>query len=175
MANLGFHAVYRIANAEADVACERAFLPEEPGAEPRTVESGRPLRDLDVVAFSLSFEDDYVNVLDVLRRSGIPLRSADRDARHPLVVAGGIAVQINPEPLAPFFDLFLVGEGEELLPSFFRAMRRPEARGPRPEALRALSQVPGAYVPSLYDVAYADTREAGGRWVTRLEPREGVP
>jgi len=175
MANLGFHAVYRIANAEADVACERAFLPEEPGVEPRTVESGRLLRDLDVVAFSLSFEDDYVNVLDVLRRSGIPLRSADRDARHPLVVAGGIAVQINPEPLAPFFDLFLVGEGEELLPSFFRAMRRPEARGPRPEALRALSQVPGAYVPSLYDVAYADTREAGGRWVTRFEPREGAP
>ncbi|MGA8892416.1 MAG: radical SAM protein [Anaeromyxobacteraceae bacterium] len=175
MANLGFHAVYRIANAEADVACERAFLPEEPGVEPRTVESGRALRELDVVAFSLSFEDDYVNVLDVLRRSGIPLRSADRDGRHPLVVAGGIAVQINPEPLAPFFDLFLVGEGEELLPSFFRAMRRPEARGARPEALRALSQLPGAYVPSLYDVAYADTRDPGGRWVTRFEPREGAP
>jgi radical SAM superfamily enzyme YgiQ (UPF0313 family) len=139
------------------------------------VESGRALRDLDVVAFSLSFEDDYVNVLDVLRRSGIPLRSADRDGRHPLVVAGGIAVQINPEPLAPFFDLFLVGEGEELLPSFFRALRRPEARGTRPEALRALSQVPGAYVPSLYDVAYADTRDAGGRWVTRFEPRDGAP
>src|SRR5512137_420117 len=86
MANLGFHAVYRLANAEADVLCERAFLPEEPGEQPRTVESGRPLRDFDVIAFSLSFEDDYVNVLDVLRRAGIPLRAADRDGRFPLVV-----------------------------------------------------------------------------------------
>jgi radical SAM superfamily enzyme YgiQ (UPF0313 family) len=173
MANLGFHAVYRIANAEADVLCERAFLPEDPGQEPRTVESGRPLRDFEVVAFSLSFEDDYVNVLDVLRRSGIPLRAADRDERFPLVVAGGIAVQINPEPMAPFFDLFLVGEGEELLPSFFAALRRLPAREPRADALRALAQVPGAYVPSLYDVEYADTR-AGAGWVTRFEPREGA-
>jgi radical SAM superfamily enzyme YgiQ (UPF0313 family) len=175
MANLGFHAVYRIANAEADVLCERAFLPEEPGEEPRTVESGRPLRDFEVVAFSLSFEDDYVNVLDVLRRSGIPLRARDRDERHPLVMAGGIAVQINPEPVAPFFDLFLVGEGEELLPAFFAALRRLPASQPRADVLRAMAQVPGTYVPSLYDVEYADTREAGGRWVTRFEPREGAP
>ena len=174
MANLGFHAVYRIANAESDVLCERAFLPEEPGQEPRTVESGRPLRDFDVVAFSLSFEDDYVHVLDVLRRAGIPLRTADRDERHPLVVAGGIAVQINPEPMAPFFDLFLVGEGEELLPSFFAAMRRPEVRAGRAAALRSLARLPGSYVPSMYDVAYADTRDAGGQWVTRFEPREGA-
>jgi radical SAM superfamily enzyme YgiQ (UPF0313 family) len=174
MANLGFHAVYRIANAESDVLCERAFLPEEPGVEPRTVESGRPLRDFDVVAFSLSFEDDYVNVLDVLRRSGIPLRAADRDERFPLVVGGGIAVQINPEPLAPFFDLFLVGEGEELLPSFLGAMRRPEARAGRAASLRALSRLPGGYVPSLYEVLYADTRDPGGQWVTRFEPREGA-
>ena len=148
MANLGFHAVYRIANDENDVLCERAFLPEEPGEEPRTVESGRPLRDFDVVAFSLSFEDDYVNVLDVLRRAGIPLRAADRDERYPLVVAGGIAVQINPEPLAPFFDLFLVGEGEELLPSFFarhapargagRARRGAAGAGPPARGLRTL-------------------------------------
>jgi radical SAM superfamily enzyme YgiQ (UPF0313 family) len=174
LANLGFHAVYRIANAEGDVLCERAFLPEEPGVEPRTVESGRPLRDFDVVAFSLSFEDDYVNVLDVLRRSGIPLRAAHRDERFPLVVGGGIAVQINPEPLAPFFDLFLVGEGEELLPSFFGAMRRPEARAGRAASLRALSRLPGGYVPSLYEVAYADTRDPGGQWVTRFEPTEGA-
>ena len=175
MANLGFHAVYRIANAEPDVLCERAFLPEEPGEEPRTVESGRPLRDFEVVAFSLSFEDDYVNVLDILRRSGIPLRASDRDERFPLVVAGGIAVQINPEPVAPFFDLFLVGEGEELLPCFFAALRHLPARQPRAGVLRAMAQVPGAYVPSLYDVDYADTRQAAGGWVTAFEPRDGAP
>jgi len=175
MANLGFHAVYRIANAESDVLCERAFLPEEPGEEPRTVESGRPLRDFEVVAFSLSFEDDYVNVLDILRRSGIPLRARDRDERFPLVLAGGIAVQINPEPVAPFFDLFLVGEGEELLPSFLAALRRLPARQPRADVLRAMARVPGTYVPSLYEVDYASTREAGGRWVTRFEPKDGAP
>lgn len=175
MANLGFHAVYRIANAEADVLCERAFLPEDPGEEPRTVESGRPLRDFEVVAFSLSFEDDYVNVLDILRRSGIPLRAGDRDERFPLVVAGGIAVQINPEPVAPFFDLFLVGEGEELLPSFFAALRKLPARQPRAGVLRVMARVPGTYAPSLYEVDYADTREAGGRWVTRFEPLDGAP
>jgi len=175
MANLGFHAVYRIANAESDVLCERAFLPEEAGEEPRTVESGRPLRDFEVVAFSLSFEDDYVNVLDILRRSGIPLRAQDRDERFPLVVAGGIAVQINPEPVAPFFDFFLVGEGEELLPSFFAALRALPVRQPRTDVLRAMARVPGTYVPSLYEVDYADTREAGGRWVTRFEPKDGAP
>ena len=174
MANLGLHAVYGIANAEADVLCERVFLPEDPGAEPRSIESGRPLRDFDVVAFTLSFEDDYVNVLDVLRRSGFPLRAADRDERFPLVVGGGIAVGINPEPVAPFFDLFLVGEAEVLLPPFFASLRRMHPRGPRAELLRALAPEPGAYVPSLYDVEYADTR-AGAGWVTRFAPRDGAP
>lgn len=174
MANLGLHAVYRLANAEADILCERVFLPEDPGAEPRSVESGRSLRDFDVVAFTLSFEDDYVNVLDLLRRAGIPLRTVDRDDRFPLVVGGGIAVQINPEPLAPFFDLFLVGEAEELLPPFFRVMRGPEVRAGRAAALRALCQLPGGYVPSLYDVAYGDTRDPAAGWVTRFEPRDGA-
>ena len=86
MANLGLHAVYRLLNADPASLCERAFLPEDGGA-PRTVESGRPLSAFEVVAFSLSFEDDYANVLSILERAGLPLRSADRDARHPLVVA----------------------------------------------------------------------------------------
>ncbi len=174
MANLGLHAVYRIANAEPDVLCERAFLPDAPGEPVRTVESGRGLRDFDVVAFSLSFEDDYIHVLELLERAGLPLRAALRGGEFPLVVAGGIAVQINPEPVAPFFDLFLVGEGEELLPPFLRAMRQVEGRG-RAEALAELARLPGSYVPSLYRVEYADTRAAGGEWVTRFEPLPGAP
>src|SRR5512139_2650740 len=93
MANLGLHAVYRLLNDDARTLCERAFLPDEPGAEPCTLESGRPLRDFDVVAFSLSFEEDYGHVLELLERARLPLRSADRGEGHPLVVAGGIAVQ----------------------------------------------------------------------------------
>ena len=174
MANLGLHAVYRLANAGADVLCERAFLPEEGGAV-RTVESGKRLREFDVVAFSLSFEDDYVHVLEILDAAGMPLRSADRDEGFPLVVAGGIAVQINPEPLAPFFDLFLVGEGEELLPPFFGALRELAPGAPRREVLGRLSRLPGGYAPALYRVEYADTRAGGGEWVTLFRPLDGAP
>lgn len=175
MANLGFHAVYRLFNADPGVACERAFLPED-GGEPRTVESGRPLRDFDAIAFSLSFEDDDVHVLELLDRAGLPLRSADRDERHPLVLGGGIAVQINPEPLAPFFDAFLVGEGEELVGPFLALARAArEERPARAELLRRLARLPGGYVPGLYDVEYSDTREPRGAWVTRFAPREGAP
>jgi radical SAM superfamily enzyme YgiQ (UPF0313 family) len=175
MANLGLHAVYRILNADPGALCERAFLPED-GGEPRTVESGRPLRSFDVVAFSLSFEEDYPNVLAVLARSGLPARSAARDERHPLVVAGGIAVQINPEPVAPFFDALLVGEGEVLVPPFLSFARA--ALGGRPERaalLRELARTRGTYVPALYDVEYSDTRRPDGRWVTRFAPRDGAP
>jgi radical SAM superfamily enzyme YgiQ (UPF0313 family) len=174
MANLGLHAVYRILNADPRALCERVFLPED-GGEPRSVESGRPLRDFDAIAFSLSFEEDDGNVLRLLDRAGLPLRAADRDERHPLVVGGGIAVQINPEPLAPFFDAFLVGEAEELAAPFLDLLHDLAGRGlARAEQLAALARLPGGYVPSLYDVTYADTR-AGGGWVTRFEPRGGAP
>jgi radical SAM superfamily enzyme YgiQ (UPF0313 family) len=175
MANLGLHAVYRLFNDDPGVLCERAFLPDGNG-EPRTIESDRPLRDFDVVAFSLSFEEDYGHVLELLDRSGIPLRSEERGGRIPLVLAGGIAVQINPEPMAPFFDLFLVGEGEELVPAFVaRLLTLAEQGLERQALLAALAPLPGTYVPSLYDVAYADTRASGGQWVTRFEPRPGAP
>ena len=175
MANLGVHAVYRLLNADPAVRCERAFLPED-GGEPRTVESGAPLRSFEVVAFSLSFEDDHPNVLRILAGAGLPLRAAARDARSPLVVAGGIAVQINPEPIAPFLDAVLVGEAEVLAGPFLAAVRAArDAGADRPELLRALARLPGGYVPALVDVEYADTRAPGGRWVVSRRPREGVP
>jgi radical SAM superfamily enzyme YgiQ (UPF0313 family) len=175
MANLGVHAVYRLLNADPATRCERAFLPED-GGPPRTLESGAPLSAFDVVAFSISFEDDLPAVLAILAGAGLPLRAAARDARHPLVVAGGIAVQINPEPISPFLDAVLVGEGEVLVPPFLETLRAAgEGGASRAELLRALARVRGVYVPGLYDVAYADTRAAGGAWVTRHAPREGAP
>ena len=174
MANLGVHAVYRLVNASPHALCERAFL-DGGGGEPVGLESGRPLREFDAVAFSLSFEDDYPNVLAILARAGLPLRSADRGAGHPLVLAGGIAAQINPEPIAPFVDAFLVGEAEALLPPFLDLARGAVGGASRGELLRAVSRLPGGYVPSLYDVDYAPTSAPGGRWVTRLEPRDGAP
>ncbi len=176
MANLGFHAAYRLLNAHPRALCERAFLPDVPGDRPSTLESGRPLSDFDVVAFSLSFEEDYPHILRILDRAGLPLRSSSRGPEHPLVLGGGIAVQINPEPVAPFFDLFLVGEGEELCAPFVERLLSVGARGLEREGLLAgLAGLPGAYVPSLYDVEYAPTDAAGGAWVTRFEPRLGAP
>jgi radical SAM superfamily enzyme YgiQ (UPF0313 family) len=176
MANLGLHAVYRLLNDHPRALCERFFLPEDPGAAPAALESGRALRDFDVVAFSLSFEDDYLHVLEILDRAGLPLRASQRDGRFPLVIAGGIAVQINPEPVAPFFDLFLIGEGEELCTPFLdRAIELGGAATDRRAALESLAQLPGAYVPSLYDVAYADTAAPEGAWVTRFAPQAGAP
>jgi radical SAM superfamily enzyme YgiQ (UPF0313 family) len=176
MANLGLHAVYRIVNDHPGALCERAFLPDDPAERISTLESGRPLSDFEVVAFSLSFEEDYGHVLEILSAAGFPLRAAERDARWPLLVAGGIAVQMNPEPVAPFFDLFLVGEGEELLPSFLDSLGQLAGRRlERGEVLTSLALLPGSYVPSLYQVGYADTRASGGEWVTRFEPREGAP
>jgi len=175
MANLGLHAVYRLFNLHPGTACERAFLPED-GSSPRTVESNRPLAAFDVLAFSLSFEDDYANVLAVLEGAGLPLRAAARNERHPLVVGGGVAVQMNPEPLAPFFDAFLVGEGEVLVEPFLALLGRAAREEPdRGQLLAALAGLPGSYVPSLYDVEYADTRDPQGTWVTRFAPRPGAP
>src|SRR5947207_15908951 len=118
MGNLGFQAVLRLLALDPRVTCERAFLPDGPRAGwPRTlrsVEHDRPVRDFDVVAFSISFEVDYVHVLDCLALAGIPLWRNDRTA-GPLVVAGGPATFLNPEPLAEFVDLFLIGEAEEML------------------------------------------------------------
>ena len=172
MANLGFHAVYRLFNQDPATRCERVFLPED-GSAPRSVESGTPLGQFDVVAFSLSFEDDFIHLLELLDRAGLPLRAADRDQRHPLVLAGGIAMQINPEPVAPFLDAVLIGEGEELVPPFLSWLRTQSGR-PRAELLRELARLPGAYVPGLYQVDYADTRAAAG-WVTRFQPLQGAP
>ena len=176
MANLGLHAVYRLLNDHPRALCERAFLPDEAAEIPCTLESGRPLGDFDVVAFSLSFEEDYLHVLEILDRAGLPLRAAERRAGQPLVVAGGIAVQINPEPVAPFFDLFLVGEGEELCGPFLDGLLDAASRAMDRHGLLAdLAQLPGAYVPSLYDVAYSDTAAPGDAWVTRFAPRAGAP
>jgi radical SAM superfamily enzyme YgiQ (UPF0313 family) len=175
MANLGLHAVYRLLNDDPRTACERVFLPED-GGVPRSIESDRALAEFDVVAFSLSFGEDAIHVLEILDRSGLPLRAGARDGTHPLVVGGGIAVQINPEPVAPFFDAFLVGEGEVLVGPFLALLHAAVADGtPRDALLRAISALPGGYVPALYDVSYSDTRAPGGAWVTRFVPRDGAP
>ncbi len=134
MANLGFQTIYRLLNEREDVVCERVFL--NSGTPGRTFESDTPLGEMDVIAFSISFELDYPNVLRVLRAAGITPYAADR--RGPLVIAGGATMSYNPEPLAPFLDAVLVGEAEEALGPLFDAL----LAGRSPEGL------PGVYVPA---------------------------
>ncbi len=127
MANLGFQAVFHIFESDPSVAADRAFMPDaderenfrEGGERLVSFERGRPLSDFDILAFSISFETDYLNVLSVLRMAGIPARRVDRAGRNfPLIIAGGSAIFLNPEPIADFIDLFLIGEGEEMVPEF---------------------------------------------------------
>ena len=159
MSNLGFQTVYRLFNESDDVVCERVFLPPKQelqealraGVRLATLESQLPVADVDVLAFSVSFEWDYTNVLTMLRLAGVPLRADERDDRHPLVVLGGAISFLNPEPLAPFVDLVCVGEGEVLVPDLVKAIGE---GGGHAAILRRLVGRPGMYVPALVEILY---------------------
>ncbi len=149
MSNLGVHAVYRLLNGYRGVVCERAFWERENRDDKSpalSLESQRPLSDFAVLAFSVSYELDYFNVVQILKAAGIPLYAADRDERHPLVIAGGPCITVNPLPLAPFFDALCIGEAEPLLPAVLPVLSG-GIGGKRPELLKALNQLPGIYVP----------------------------
>jgi radical SAM family uncharacterized protein len=164
MSNLGFQSVYGALNRIEEVVCERVFYPEpdelnslrqSPG-KLLSVESQRPVRDFDLFVFSIPFENDYTNAVEMLGLAGIPARAGNRTSDDPLVAAGGVAVFLNPEPLAPFLDFLFIGEAEALLPDFWAFWKRNEqSRPPRREYLKALAgEVAGVYVPSLYEVSY---------------------
>lgn len=155
MSSLGFQTVYHLLNNIEDVACERSFLPDEnssPGAGITTIESGRPISDFDIIAFSISFENDYPNILTILDKADIPLHSNDRGTPHPLVIAGGVACFLNPEPISSFIDCFLIGEAELMLPQFIGCF---DANTSRRSLLKNIvHKVPGTYVPAFYETTY---------------------
>ena len=159
MSSLGYQTVYHLANQVDTVACERVFLPDPKSRdrEIKSQETGLRLNQFDLILFSISFENDFFNLVRILTDAGIPLRSSKRNHNHhPLVVAGGVACFLNPEPLAPFMDLFLLGEAEPFLADFFKLF----ADTDRATLLQTVeSELPGAYVPA--------TREP------ILYPREG--
>lgn len=159
MSNLGFQGVYTLLNERADVVCERAFLPdpedldefERTGTELFSLESKRPLGRFDMVAFSVSFENDYTNIIKVLRLANIPLEASARTPHHPLLLLGGVCAFSNPEPLASFFDLCFVGEAEEMLHEFLEAYKAADSKE---GALNNAMAVEGVYIPGLYEVRY---------------------
>ena len=160
MSNLGVQTVHHLFNLEDGVSCERVFLP--PKQELRamllsrtplvTLDTQTPVSDFDVLAFTVSFEWDYVNILTMMRLAGMPVYASERTDRHPLVVLGGAVTFLNPEPLAPFVDVVTAGEGEALIPPLVSAVSATDRRS----ALRRLATLPGFYVPTLYRVSYDD-------------------
>jgi radical SAM superfamily enzyme YgiQ (UPF0313 family) len=174
MSNLGFQTVYRLFNQRDDVVCERVFLPPKQalqdlvarGSRLVTLESQTPLADMDVLAFSISFEWDYTNVVTLLRLAGLPIYAAERSTQHPLVVIGGAVTFVNPEPLALFADVVAAGEGESLIPDLVDAAG---SAGSRTDLLRTLATRRGFYIPSFYDPQYTDQ----GR-LASMDPIEGT-
>ncbi len=168
MGNLGFQTVYELLDATEGVVCERAFLPEEEDGRGltrgalRSLESGRRVVEYDVLALSISFETDYLNVPRLFDLAGLAARAAERDAAAPLVIAGGPAIFLNPEPIADFIDLFLVGEAEEMLPELLALLARHPPRVTERAGLleQVAAHIAGAYVPSHSTIAFdgASTR-----------------
>jgi radical SAM superfamily enzyme YgiQ (UPF0313 family) len=178
MANLGFLTVYGLLNRHADVVCERFFFPDaeerkegtRTGLRPVSLESQKPLDSFEIIAFSLSYENDYTNVAALLRLAGIPADRRRRGRDSPLLIAGGPASFLNPEPMAGIIDLFVLGEAEEVLDEVLDQYRTRRGADGREAFLREAPAVEGVYVPALYEPAY----EEDGT-LRAFEPREGAP
>ena len=157
MSNLGFQTILAAARRAGPFDVERLFLPEEEDGPLRTWESGRPAGGAPVLAFSISFENDYVHFLRMLLAARIPLDRRERMDHHPIVVVGGAVTFLNPEPLRPFADLFLLGEGEESVGEYLR-LRLDDLGKTREAHLERAAALPGAYVPLLHEKAAAIER-----------------
>ena len=178
MSNLGVRILYGLMNEQEGVWCERVFAPwgdmeaemRREGLSLYGLESGDPISGFDVIGFSLGYELAYTNVLNMLDLAGLPLRTADRGEESPLIIAGGTCAY-NSEPLAPFIDIFCLGEGEDVLLELLELYRRARNEGwRRRELLVAAARIPGLYVPSLYEVTYGEDGV-----VTAVTPTEGAP
>ena len=179
MSNLGMMLLYNMFNKRPDVWCERVYSPwldldklmREQNIPLFALESQDPVRDFDFLCITLGYEMCYTNVLQTLDLSQIPLKAADRDESCPIVIGGG-ACAYNPEPLAAFFDLFYIGEGETVYDALFDAYKaNKEAGGSREEFLMKAAQIPGIYFPAFYDVTYKEN----GTIASFAPNRPGVP
>ena len=158
MSYMGLQILYNILNKNDDIYCERVFAPamdmeelmRKQGRELFTLETFTPVKELDILGFTLQYELSYTNVLNMLQLGNIPLKSCDRGEEHPVIIAGGPCAY-NPEPLADFIDVFLIGDGEELLEQVCLAKMDTSSKE---EFLKKISAYDGVYVPSFYDVEY---------------------
>lgn len=179
MSHLGLKILYHLLNQEDDVLAERVYAPwpdmeealQRRGVPLFSLESSRPLKDFDLIGFTLQYELSFTTILNMLDLAGLAVFAADRQEDDPLVISGGPCA-FNPEPLAPFIDLFVIGEAEEILPRLAAEYRRLRASAElsKAELLRALAELPGVYVPALYEPVY----DADGK-LSRWEVRDQAP
>ncbi|MHB1455406.1 MAG: radical SAM protein, partial [Armatimonadota bacterium] len=174
MSSLGFQTIYRILNNRDDTVCERVFLPDdhtEESASLVTMESQTSVRNFDLLAFSLSFEMDYPNIIRMMNLAGIePSAKIRKNLKNqPIVIAGGPAVTFNPEPLADFFDTIVIGEAEGVLDEIVDVLHR-DGSGDHDQILMELAKIDGVYVPSFYTPHYTDDGT-----ISHMEVREGIP
>jgi radical SAM superfamily enzyme YgiQ (UPF0313 family) len=177
MSGLGLHVIYDLLNRREDASCERAFVPEPQFLQQlrnsRTAlfsfETQTPLNQFDILGFSVSFESDYINIPTALEMANLNPLAVERSDSDPLVIAGGINISYNPEPIADFVDVFVVGEAEFLIHQLMDIFREWKAsRASKAELLRELAAVPGMYAPSFYKVDY--TAEGGVKEFQNLPP-----
>lgn len=179
MSNLGLQIIYQQINGRGDTACERLFLPDRK-TEPEyirtntplmTIETQRPLYEFPLIGFSLTFEMDYFNFLQILSLGKVPLLAAERDENDPFIIVGGPCATFNPEPLADFIDLSIIGEGEEIIHEILDTYYQGREQGlSRREILFNLAQLEGVYVPAFYKVDY----KADGT-IKEITADEGIP
>ena len=178
MSHLGMKILYSIANDHDDIWCERVFAPwHDMEAEMRKhniplygLESGDPIKDFDLIGFTLMYELSYSNVLNMLDLAGLPVKAADRHSLTPIVVGGGPCA-CNPEPMAEFFDIFSLGEGEEMYEPLFELLKECKKKGStKEEFLRLAAKLDGFYVPSLYEIEYNEDKT-----VKAVVPKDGAP
>jgi len=162
MSNMALPILHEILNSQPDVLAERVYAPwvdmeaalRAAGTPLLSLESKRPLKDFDVVGFTLDYELTYTNVLNILDLGQIPVLAKERDDSHPIVIAGGSCC-LNPEPMADFIDFFVIGDGEEALPELLDIFREwKQNKAPRKELLKQVANIPGVYVPAFYRVEY---------------------
>ena len=178
MSHLGMKILYSAANAREDTWCERVFAPWDDMEEQMrknniplyALESGNPIKDFDIIGFTLQYELCYTNVINMLDLAGLPVRAKDRKSLSPIIMGGGPCV-CNPEPVADFFDLFSLGEGEEVNSEIMDLYKEHKKRGSTKEDfLIDAAKIEGVYVPSLYDISY---NEDGT--VKEIAPKNGAP
>ena len=178
MSNVGMRILYGLMNEMDGVWCQRVFAPwgdmEEQMRRHQiplyTLESKRPVREFDMIAFTIGYEMSFSNILNMLDLAGIPLYAKDRSGLQGIVFAGGVCT-VNPEPLADFFDFFVIGEGEEVTVEILSLYDKAKAEKWSKEAfLRKVSEISGVYVPSLYEHVYSEDGK-----LSAIIPAEGAP